>query len=85
MAKLLHLSLPKPHRPKASLCKSCMALMLLAVAGCGANSNMMDQMMNSNFQFCPNVDQLTPDSPPPIHADEQGHYPVPVPGQWTEV
>jgi len=48
MAKLLRLSLPKPHRPKASLYKSCMALMLLAVAGCGANSNMMDQMMNSN-------------------------------------
>ena len=44
-----------------------------------------DQMMNSNFQFCPNMDELTPDSAPPIHADEQGHYPVPVPGQWTEV
>ena len=44
-----------------------------------------DQMMASNFQFCPNIDQLTPDSPPPIHADAQGRYPVPVPGQWTEV
>ena len=44
-----------------------------------------DQMMASNFQFCPNIDQLTPDSPPPIQADAQGRYPVPVPGQWTEV
>ncbi|HWI59255.1 MAG TPA: Gfo/Idh/MocA family oxidoreductase, partial [Bacillota bacterium] len=39
-----------------------------------------DEMMASNFQFCPNIDQLTPDSPPPICADDQGRYPVPVPG-----
>jgi hypothetical protein len=44
-----------------------------------------DEMMASNFQFCPNADQLTPDSPPPIHADQSGHYPVPVPGQWSEI
>ena len=44
-----------------------------------------DQMMASNFQFCPNIDQLTADSPPPIQPDAQGRYPVPVPGQWTEV
>ena len=44
-----------------------------------------DQMMASGFQFCPNLDQLTADSAPPIHPDAQGRYPVPVPGQWTEV
>jgi hypothetical protein len=44
-----------------------------------------NQMMASNFQFCPNIDQLSADSPPPIHPDAQGRYPVPVPGQWTEV
>jgi hypothetical protein len=44
-----------------------------------------DQMMASNFQFCPNIDQLTADSLPPIQPDAQGRYPVPVPGQWTEV
>ena len=44
-----------------------------------------DQMMASNFQFCPNTDQLTADSPPPIRPDALGHYPVPVPGRWREV
>jgi len=44
-----------------------------------------DEIMASNFQFCPNADSLTLDSAPPIKADDQGRYPVPVPGQWVEV
>ncbi|HRT55248.1 MAG TPA: gfo/Idh/MocA family oxidoreductase [Candidatus Paceibacterota bacterium] len=44
-----------------------------------------DEMLNSNFQFCPNVDHLTEDSAPPVQPDADGRYPVPVPGQWNEV
>jgi predicted dehydrogenase len=44
-----------------------------------------DEIMASNFQFCPNADSLTLDSEPPIKADERGRYPVPIPGQWVEI
>jgi hypothetical protein len=44
-----------------------------------------EEMMNSNFQFCPNIESLNENSAPPVKADTRGHYPVPVPGQWTEV
>jgi hypothetical protein len=44
-----------------------------------------DQALASNFQWCPNIDRLDENSSPPIQANEQGRYPVPVPGQWTEI
>ena len=44
-----------------------------------------DEVMGSEYAFCPYVDELTFDSPAPVKADADGHYPVPVPGQWTEL
>jgi len=44
-----------------------------------------DEMMNSHFQCCPSIDELTDDRPPPIRGDAEGHYPVPVPGEWNEI
>jgi hypothetical protein len=43
-----------------------------------------DQITASKFEFVPNIAQLTADSPPPVKADAQGRYPVPIPGTWTE-
>ena len=44
-----------------------------------------DEAMASNFQFNPNIDNLTPDSAPPVQADANGRYPVPIPGKWSEI
>ncbi len=44
-----------------------------------------EEVTSSDFKFCPNVDELTSDSAAPVQADAQGHYPVPVPGTWTEI
>ncbi len=44
-----------------------------------------DQIMKSEFQFCDYLDDLDYDSPPPVKADEDGRFPVPIPGQWKEV
>ena len=44
-----------------------------------------DEAMASNFQFCPNVDSLNADNAAPAKADTLGRYPVPTPGQWSEI
>jgi predicted dehydrogenase len=44
-----------------------------------------DQAMASNFQFCPNVGDLTASSPAPVQADAQGRYPAPIPGKTVEI
>ena len=44
-----------------------------------------EEAMASNFQFCSNVGSLTNESPAPVQADQQGRYPVPIPGGWSEI
>jgi predicted dehydrogenase len=43
-----------------------------------------EQMMSSQFQFCPDVDRLDFGGVPPVHDDADGRYPVPIPGKWVE-
>ncbi|MFQ6130646.1 MAG: Gfo/Idh/MocA family protein [Armatimonadota bacterium] len=44
-----------------------------------------DDIMKSDFQFCDYLDDLDFDSPVPVEPDENGRFPVPIPGQWEEV
>lgn len=44
-----------------------------------------DEALASNFQWFPGIDQLTPESEAPLKCDENGRYPVPVPGVWNEL
>jgi predicted dehydrogenase len=40
----------------------------------------IDEMLNSEIEYGPNVDKLTMDGPAPILADKNGMYPSPIPG-----
>jgi len=44
-----------------------------------------EEAMASDFKFCPNVDELTANSPAPVQADAQGRYPAPIPGKTVEI
>ena len=44
-----------------------------------------DEIMESRFQFCEYLDDLSYDSPAPVKADLNGRFPFPIPGQWKEV
>ena len=43
-----------------------------------------DQMLNCEHEFAPNVAEMTPDGPAPVMPDDDGAYPVPMPGVNTE-
>jgi len=39
-----------------------------------------DEMLNSEEEYAPDADKWTMDSPPPVKSDENGKYPIPMPG-----
>ena len=43
-----------------------------------------EQMLNSENEYAPGADQFTMDSPPPVKADADGKYPIPMPGIKTQ-
>ena len=44
-----------------------------------------DQALNSNFQFVEDIDNMTFDTPAPIHEGPDGIYPAPQPGITNEI
>ncbi|MBN2473294.1 MAG: Gfo/Idh/MocA family oxidoreductase [Pirellulales bacterium] len=44
-----------------------------------------DEAYESDFQWCPGLDRLADDTPPPVQPDAAGRYPAPTPGTWIEL
>jgi predicted dehydrogenase len=44
-----------------------------------------DEILDSDFQFCDYLDDLTMESEPPVLADENGYFPSPKAGFWKEI
>ncbi len=44
-----------------------------------------DEVINSKFQFCNNLDTLTPESPVWVQANAEGYFPAPLAGEWKEL
>lgn len=75
----------RPHNEAKRAAYSDLAT-LMGRAACHTGQTVTwDQIMQSNFQFCDNLDSLDYDSPAPIKPDADGQFLVPVPGEWTEV
>jgi predicted dehydrogenase len=75
----------KPYNESRRAALSDLAAIMGRAAVHTGNVITWDQMMASRFQFCPNIDDLTNDSPAPVHADAKGRFPVPTPGNWKEI
>jgi predicted dehydrogenase len=75
----------KPHNEARRAALSDLAAMMGRAAVHMGRVITWEEMMASKFQFCPNVDALSENSPAPAQADAAGRFPVPIPGVWTEV
>jgi predicted dehydrogenase len=75
----------RPHNEAKRAALSNMADIMSRAAAHSGKTVTWEEMMASNFQFCPNIESLTDDSPAPVQENAQGCYPVPVPGSWVEV
>jgi predicted dehydrogenase len=75
----------RPHNEVERAAYANLAAIMGRAAIHSGNIITWDQMTASDFQFCSNVADLTGQSEAPVRADEQGCYPVPIPGRWTEI
>ena len=63
--------------------RGCMASIVTSMGRMAAHTGQeitLEQMMNCEHEFAPDIDKLTLDSPSPLQADSEGRYPIPLPG-----
>jgi predicted dehydrogenase len=74
----------EPHNETQRAVYSNLAAIMGRAAAHLNNLVTWEDVLNSDFQFCDYVDDLTTETPAPIHEDDEGRYPVPIPGHWQE-
>jgi hypothetical protein len=75
----------KPHNEaKRAVYADVASLMGRAAAHLNRNVT-WKEVMESDFQFCDYLEDLTYDSEPPVKADENGFFPAPEGGNWVEL
>ncbi len=75
----------KPHNEAERAAKSNLVGLMGRAAVHSGRVITWEEALASKFEWCPNIDNLTADSPAPVMPDAEGRYPVPVPGAWTEI
>ena len=66
--------------------RCCMATMVGVLGRMATETGLTiswDEAMNSTTELAPNLDTLTMDGPAPVMPDENGHYPIAMPGITT--
>lgn len=75
----------KPHNEAKRAAMSNLADIMGRAAAHMGRTTTWNETWASQFQWCPGIDQMTDDTPPPVLEDAQGRYPIPVPGNWKEL
>jgi len=63
--------------------RGCMASIVTSMGRMAAHTGQemtLEQMMNCEHEFAPEIEKLTMESMSPLQADEEGKYPIPLPG-----
>ena len=72
----------KPYNETERCAKSCMTAIMGRMACESGRKITWDEALASNVQLAPGLEQINSlDAAPPVTPDEQGHYPIAMPGE----
>jgi myo-inositol 2-dehydrogenase / D-chiro-inositol 1-dehydrogenase len=71
----------KPYNETERCAKSNLTAIMGRMACESGQKITWNEAMNSNLELAPGLDTMTEESNPPVMPDEDGHYPIAIPGQ----